>query len=106
MHRGPVALVPPLPFAAAIDASLWRRTAGWVRPRFLTQEVHRLRGMWRRQEEQNRQNVSSWMGFARMWRSLIREGRLYLARKPLQLRGAAEQCQDDVLDTGGWQLGE
>jgi hypothetical protein len=62
--------------------------------------------MWRWQEEQNRQIVSSWMGFARMWRSLIREGRHDLARKPLQLRGAAEQCQDDVLDTGGLQLGE
>ena len=58
MHRGPWALVPPLPFAAAIDASLWRRTAGWFRPQVLTPEGHRLRGMWRWQEEQGRPIVS------------------------------------------------
>src|SRR5262249_41065907 len=59
MHRGPVALVPPLPFAAAIDASLWRRPAGVVRPRIVTPECHGLRGMWPWQEEQSRQIVSN-----------------------------------------------
>ena len=32
MHRGPEALLPPFPFAAAIDASLRRRATGHVRP--------------------------------------------------------------------------
>src|SRR5262249_16343385 len=50
MHRGPWALVPPFPFAAAIDASLWRRTAGLTRPIPVTPVCHRLRGLWRWQE--------------------------------------------------------
>jgi hypothetical protein len=37
----------PLSLAAAIDASIGRRTtAGEVRPLVLTPDLHRLRGMW------------------------------------------------------------
>src|SRR4029079_11185633 len=100
MHRGPWALVPPLPFAAAIDASLWRRTTGTIRPRVLTPESYRLRGMWRWQEARGRNSHSRRACFIRgcgvFTRSFAGERRHDLAREAPQLLLAAEQRQDDV----------
>src|SRR6187397_562802 len=104
MHRGPWALVPPLPFAAAIDASLWRRTTGIIRPRVLTPECYRLRGMWRWQEARDRQIVLNGASFARtcyrLRRPPISERRHDIARKAPQLFLAAVYRQQDIFDAG------
>src|SRR6187455_3710410 len=101
MHRGPWALVPTLPlFAAAIDASLWRRTTGSIRPRVLTPEGLSSQG-----------NVALARGTKPTIVSISepRSGRFAgkrrhdFAREPAQLRHAVEDCQDDILDAGAAQ---
>src|SRR4029079_9127309 len=107
MHRGPWALVPPLPFAAAIDASLWRRTTGMIRPQVLTPEGYRLKGMWRWQEARRRNLHSSGARFTRTcrWPScpMTWEGGHDVVREAPQLLLTAEQRQDDVIHSRALQ---
>jgi hypothetical protein len=70
MHRGPWVFVPLL-LAAAIDASIGRRTTtGEIRPFVLTPDLHRLRGMWRWQGPPERNRIAKTGAAAATARSL------------------------------------
>jgi len=75
-----------------------------IRPRVLTPEGYRLKGMWRWQEARSRNSHSSGTRFIRArrgppWPTVWESGH-DLARKASQLLLATEQRQDDVFDPG------